>query len=144
MAKYTDVTSDATLGTVTDCVDRQNGVANCSTQTDAYVDLDGASGKFKISGLGWGEYELVESKAPDGYDLDATSHKFRIGPLEGGNIVGDWYASDNFNTTGTSAYNAETSFTVSGGSIENRPGRFCRLRAAKGIHGFTRRRWPWR
>lgn len=119
---YTDVTSDATLGTVTDCVDRQNGVANCSTQTDAYVDLDGASGKFKISGLGWGEYELVESKAPDGYDLDATSHKFRIGPLEGGNIVGDWYASDNFNTTGTSAYNAETSFTVSGGSIENRPG----------------------
>lgn len=122
VAKYTDVTSDATLGTVTDCVDRQNGVANCSTQTDAYVDLDGASGKFKISGLGWGEYELVESKAPDGYDLDATSHKFRIGPLEGGNIVGDWYASDNFNTTGTSAYNAETSFTVSGGSIENRPG----------------------
>lgn len=122
VAKYTDVTSDTTLGTVTDCVDRQNGVANCSTQTDAYVDLDGASGKFKISGLGWGEYELVESKAPDGYDLDATSHKFRIGPLEGGNIVGDWYASDNFNTTGTSAYNAETSFTVSGGSIENRPG----------------------
>ena len=122
VAKYTDVTSDATLGTVTDCVDRQNGVANCSSQTDAYVDLDGASGKFKISGLGWGEYELVESKAPDGYDLDATSHKFRIGPLEGGNIVGDWYASDNFNTTGTSAYNAETSFTVSGGSIENRPG----------------------
>ena len=122
VAKYTDVTSDATLGTVTDCVDGQNGVANCSTQTDAYVDLDGASGKFKISGLAWGEYELIESKAPDGYDLDATSHKFRIGPLEGGNIVGDWYASDNFNTTGTSAYNAETSFTVSGGSIENRPG----------------------
>lgn len=122
VAKYTDVTPATTLGTVTDCVDGQNGVANCSTQTDAYVDLDGASGKFKISGLGWGEYELVESKAPDGYDLDATSHKFRIGPLEGGNIVGDWYASDNFNTTGTSAYNAETSFTVSGGSIENRPG----------------------
>ena len=122
VAKYTDVTPATTLGTVTDCVDRQNGVANCFTQTDAYVDLDGASGKFKISGLGWGEYELVESKAPDGYDLDATSHKFRIGPLEGGNIVGDWYASDNFNTTGTSAYNAETSFTVSGGSIENRPG----------------------
>lgn len=122
VAKYTDVTPATTLGTVTDCVNGQNDVAKCSTQTGEYVDLDGAAGKFKISGLGWGEYELVESKAPDGYDLDATSHKFRIGPLEGGNIVGDWYASDNFNTTGTSAYNAETSFTVSGGSIENRPG----------------------
>lgn len=122
VAKYTDVTSDATLGTVTDCVDGQNGVANCSTQTDAYVDLDGASGKFKISGLAWGEYELIESKAPDGYDLDATSHEFRIGPLEGGNIAGDWYASNNFNTTGKSAYSAVTSFTVSGGNIKNQPG----------------------
>ena len=121
-AKYTVVTSGATLGTVTDCVDGQNGVAKCSAQTGEYVDLDGASGKFKISGLVWGEYQLIESKAPDGYDLDTTPHTFRIGPLEGGNIVGDWYASDNFNTTGTSAYNAETSFTVSGGSIENRPG----------------------
>lgn len=122
VAKYTDVTSDATLGTVTDCVDRQNGVANCSTQTDAYVDLDGASGKFKISGLGWGEYELVESKAPDGYDLDATSHKFRIGPLEGGNIAGNWYANTGFNNAGTSAYNEQTTFTVNGGNIKNQPG----------------------
>lgn len=122
VAKYTDVTSGTVLATVTDCVSGENNVTDCSTQTGKYVDLDGAAGKFKISGLGWGEYELVESKAPDGYDLDATSHKFRIGPLEGGNIAGDWYASDNFNTTGTSAYNAETSFTVSGGSIENRPG----------------------
>ena len=121
-AKYTDVTSDATLGAVTDCVDGQNGVANCSTQTGAYVDLDGAAGKFKISGLGWGEYELVESKAPDGYDLDATSHKFRIGPLEGDNIAGDWYANTDFNTEGTSAYNEQTTFTVNGGAIKNKPG----------------------
>lgn len=122
VAKYTDVTPATTLGTVTDCVDRQNGVANCSTQTDAYVDLDGASGKFKISGLGWGEYELVESKAPDGYDLDATSHKFRIGPLEGDNIAGNWYANTDFNTEGTSAYNEQTTFTVNGGNIKNKPG----------------------
>lgn len=122
VAKYTDVTSDATLGTVTDCVDGQNGVANCSTQTDAYVDLDGASGKFKISGLAWGEYELIESKAPDGYDLDATPHKFRIGPLEGDNIAGNWYANTHFNTEGTSAYNEQTTFTVNGGNIKNQPG----------------------
>lgn len=120
VAKYTD--ADATLGTVADCVNSENNVTDCSAQTGTYVDLDGAAGKFKISGLAWGEYELIESKAPDGYDLDVTSHKFRIGPLEGGNIASDWYASNNFNTTGTSAYDAETSFTVSGGSIENQPG----------------------
>ena len=122
VAKYTDVTSGATLGTVTDCVDGQNGVANCSIQTGAYVDLDSDSGKFKISGLVWGEYELVESKAPDGYDLDNTPHTFRIGPLEGGNIAGNWYANTDFNTEGTSAYNEQTTFTVNGGSIKNKPG----------------------
>lgn len=120
VAKYID--ADATLGTVTDCVNDENNVADCSTQTGAYVDLDGDSGKFKISGLGWGEYELVESKAPDGYDLDTTPHTFRIGPLEGGNIAGNWYANTDFNTEGTSAYNEQTTFTVNGGNIKNKPG----------------------
>ena len=120
VAKYID--ADATLGTVTDCVNDENNVADCSTQTGAYVDLDGDSGKFKISGLVWGEYELVESKAPDGYDLDNTPHKFRIGPLEGGNIAGNWYANTDFNTKGTSAYNEQTTFTVNGGNIKNEPG----------------------
>lgn len=122
VAKYTDVTSDSTLGTVTDCVDGQNDVAECSTQTGVYVDLDGASGKFKISGLVWGEYQLIESKAPDGYDLDTTPHTFRIGPLEGDNIAGDWYANTYFNTADTSAYNEQTTFTVNGGNIKNQPG----------------------
>ena len=125
VAKYTDVTSDATLGTITDCVNGQNGISDCSTQTvqkGKYVDLDGASGKFKISGLDWGEYQLIESKAPDGYDLDTTPHTFRIGPLEGGNIAGNWYANTDFNTEGTSAYNEQTTFTVNGGNIKNQPG----------------------
>lgn len=119
VAKYID--ADATLGTVTDCVNDENNVADCSTQTGAYVDLDGDSGKFKISGLGWGEYELVESKAPDGYDLDTTPHTFRIGPLEGGTITGDWYANTNFETDGKSSY-SDASLTVNGGNVENKPG----------------------
>lgn len=122
VAKYTDVTPATTLGMVTDCVDGQSGVAKCSTQTGVYVDLNGDSGKFKISGLVWGEYQLIESKAPDGYDLDATPHKFRIGPLEGDNIAGNWYANTDFNTEGTSAYNEQTTFTVNGGNIKNKPG----------------------
>lgn len=122
VAKYTDVASDTTLATVTDCVNGENNVADCSTQAGKYVDLDGAAGKFKISGLGWGEYELVESKAPDGYDLDATPHKFRIGPLEDDNIAGNWYANTDFNTEGTSAYDEQTTFTVNGGAIKNQPG----------------------
>lgn len=120
VAKYID--ADATLGTVTDCVNDENNVADCSTQTGEYVDLDGASGKFKISGLVWGEYQLIESKAPDGYDLDTTPHTFRIGPLEGDNIAGNWYANTDFNTKGTSAYNEQTTFTVNGGNIKNKPG----------------------
>lgn len=118
VAKYID--ADATLGTVTDCVDGQN--AKCSTQTSKYVDLDGAAGKLQISGLDWGEYQLIESKAPDGYDLDTTPHTFRIGPLEGDNIAGNWYANTDFNTKGTSAYNEQTTFTVNGGNIKNQPG----------------------
>ena len=120
VAKYID--ADATLGTVTDCVNDENNVADCSTQTGEYVDLDGASGKFKISGLVWGEYQLIESKAPDGYDLDTTPHTFRIGPLEGDNIAGNWYANTGFNNADTSAYNEQTTFTVNGGAIKNKPG----------------------
>ncbi len=119
VAQYTDVTSDTTLATVIDCVDSQS--SKCSAQTTSYVDLDGAAGRFKISGLAWGEYELIESKAPDGYDLDATPHKFRIGPLEDGNIAGDWYANSNFKTDGKSSY-SDASLTVNGGNVENKPG----------------------
>lgn len=138
-AKYTVVTSEATLGTVTDCVDGQN--AKCSTQTSKYVDLDGASGKFKISGLDWGEYQLIESKAPDGYDLDTTPHTFRIGPLEDDNIAGNWYANTHFNTEGTSAYNEQTTFTVNGGNIKNQPGVILPGPVELAIIGFTRRLW---
>lgn len=121
VAKYTD--ADATLGTVTDCVSGKNNVTDCSAQTGTYVDLDGAEGEFKISGLGWGEYELIESKAPDGYNIDSKPHTFRIGPAEGSDVTGKWYTSSGgFKTDSTDVYNADTAFTVNGGSITNTPG----------------------
>lgn len=41
-------------------------------------DQDPVKGKFKLTGLDWGDYVLVESKAPAGYVLDSTEHSFTI------------------------------------------------------------------
>lgn len=113
------------LGTVTDCVNGESGVSDCSAQSiqsGQYVDLNGEQGKFELRGLEWGEYQLVETKAPDGFNLDSTPHTFRIGPAEGSDVTGDWYTSNGFNANTTGAYNANTAFTVDGGSITNTPG----------------------
>ena len=120
-AKYTTVT-DPTPQTIKDCVNGESGVSDCSTQSGQYVDLNGEKGKFKLQGLAWGEYQLVETKAPDGFNLDSTPHTFRIGPAEGSDVTGKWYTSSSFKTDSTGVYNANTAFTVNGGSITNTPG----------------------
>ena len=123
VAIYVDVSDD--LGTVKDCVNGESGVSDCSaqsTQSGQYVDLNGEKGKFELRGLAWGEYQLVETKAPDGFNLDSTPHMFRIGPVEGSDVTGKWYTSSGFKTDITGAYTANTAFTVDGGSITNIPG----------------------
>ncbi len=42
-------------------------------------DQDPLAGQFKLEYLLWGEYELVETKAPSGYQLDTTPHRFEVG-----------------------------------------------------------------
>lgn len=120
VATYVNASDD--LGTVKDCVNGESGVSDCSTQSEQYVDLNGKKGKFELHGLAWGEYQLVETKAPDGFNLDSTPHMFRIGPAEGSDVTGNWYTSNGFKTDSTDAYNANTAFTVDGGSITNTPG----------------------
>lgn len=59
---------------VTDCVK----VAPETCPTGAYKDQDPAAGEFRLDGLVWGSYTLIESKAPLGYRLDTTPRQFVI------------------------------------------------------------------
>lgn len=119
-AEYTEGDSITPIATITDCVNSSE--KTCSAQTEQYTDRNGEAGKFELVGLAWGEYQLVESKAPDGYNIDKTPHTFRIGPVEGSDVTGNWYTSSSFKTDSTGVYNANTAFTVNGGSITNTPG----------------------
>ena len=119
VATYVNASDD--LGTVKDCVNGEGGVSDCSTQSGQYVDLNGEKGKFELHGLAWGEYQLVETKAPDGFNLDSTPHTFRFGPVEGSDVNGKWYTNSQFEETAAD-YEESAAFTVDGGSITNTPG----------------------
>ncbi|NMM96866.1 hypothetical protein G1C98_1602 [Bifidobacterium sp. DSM 109960] len=119
-AEYKDGDSTTPIATIKDCVDTSE--MTCSTQTEQYADRNGEAGKFELVGLDWGEYQLVESKAPDGYNIDKTPHVFRIGPAEGANVKGKWYTSSGFKPETTADYKESAAFTVEGGSITNTPG----------------------
>ena len=119
-AVYTETGSTDPVATIKDCVNSSE--KTCSAQTGQYTDRDGEAGKFSIVGLEWGEYQLVESKAPDGYNIDTTPHVFRIGPAEGANVKGEWYTSSGFKLETTAGYQKSAAFTVDGGSITNTPG----------------------
>lgn len=103
---YTDITNPRAL-TITDCTD-----ASCAAGTGTH-DADTNAGGFRIEGLAWGVYELVESKAPDGYDLDSTVRVITIGP-------GGVTAAIGSESTGSQA--GGDAFFWNLGGIENSPG----------------------
>lgn len=56
---------------IEDCVEAD------ATQCTGF-DKDPAAGQFKVEGLAWGDYDLVETKAPAGYLINTDPHTFTI------------------------------------------------------------------
>lgn len=71
---------------------QQLAIEDCIEETAAEctgADKDPAAGAFKLTGLTWGEYTLVETKAPAGYVLDETEHRFTIGTSDDAQLIWD-------------------------------------------------------
>ncbi|SMY05233.1 LPXTG-motif cell wall anchor domain-containing protein [Brevibacterium aurantiacum] len=62
---------DGSEVTIDDCV--ADSAEGCTGR-----DVDPEAGSFRINGLDWGDYTLIETRAPAGYVLDETEHEFTI------------------------------------------------------------------
>lgn len=129
------------------CTVAENGLSeNDATTYKWAVDVEETAGKFKISGMPWGDYVLTEAKAPDGYNLDATPHKFTIKPQtitvkEDGKDVAKQVVGTILNnespakvTSYVSDSDSALTIPVDLGKIENEPGVVLPMTGAEGRH----------
>ena len=68
-----DITADGNAITITDCTE----AGKCSaSQDNPYQDIDSAKDSFKLTYLPLGEYRLVETQAPTGYNLPSGTQVY--------------------------------------------------------------------
>ena len=70
--------------TITDCA---TSSGNCTAGQNAYADSDAKAGKFTLANLAWGTYKLVETKAPDGYQLPDGDKVYYTFTIDAGHLT---------------------------------------------------------
>lgn len=129
-AQYTEIAAEQQPSvTIIDC---KLGKGNTCSASDgqSFYDVDPVEGQFKLEGLDWGTYTLVETKAPDGYDVDSTVRRFTFGPKSDSDGTGNWYSNSvaesntdktGIFTTADKTYDSDV-FDFAVGGIKNQPG----------------------
>lgn len=130
-AEYTDIgIAQQQAITITDCKLGTGKTCSAPAEGQKIYDVDPVEGQFKLTGLDWGTYTLVETRAPNGYDVDSTVRTFKFGPVAGSDGTGKWNSNSveaaTGNTTGAFTpsdkdYDSSV-FTFTVGNIKNKPG----------------------
>lgn len=65
------------LSIIEDCIKTDDGTNSaCDGTSKRFVDVNQEPGKFRVTGLLYGDYRMVEHKAPDGYQLDSGTYYY--------------------------------------------------------------------
>ena len=142
-AEYTGIGIDQQrVIPITDCKSGTGKTCSAPAEGQKIYDVDPVEGQFKLTGLEWGTYTLVESKAPDGYDVDSTVRTFKFGPVSGSDGTGQWNSNGVASVTGAATGDFTTSdadydssvFTFAAGDIKNQPGVILPATGGEGLN----------